>query len=134
MKGISKFLLKILGWKTVGGVAPENKCIIVGAPHTSLWDFVISWLYYSSLGGTANILIKKEIISIGILDKSIVHPREIFGPAVELHAAGIILLHNHPSGNVNPSDNDTEVVNKIIEAGQLMGINVIDFLIITNKE
>ncbi len=60
MKGISKFLLKILGWKTVGGVAPENKCIIIGAPHTSAWDFIISWLYYSSLGGTANVLTKKE--------------------------------------------------------------------------
>ncbi len=60
MKGFSKFILKILGWKTVGDVAPENKCIIIGAPHTSSWDFIISWLYYSSLGGTANILIKKE--------------------------------------------------------------------------
>ena len=60
MKGFSKFLLKILGWKTVGGVAPENKCIIIGAPHTSSWDFIISWLYYSSLGGEANILMKKE--------------------------------------------------------------------------
>ena len=60
MKGISKFILKILGWKTEGEVAPENKCIIIGAPHTSSWDFVISWLYYSSLGGKSNILIKKE--------------------------------------------------------------------------
>ncbi len=60
MKRISKFLLKTLGWKIVGGVAPESKCIIIGAPHTSSWDFIISWLYYSSLGGTANILMKKE--------------------------------------------------------------------------
>ncbi len=60
MKGISKLILKILGWTTVGEVAPENKCIIIGAPHTSSWDFIISWLYYSSLGGTANILMKKE--------------------------------------------------------------------------
>ncbi len=61
MKQISKFLLKIFGWKTVGGVAPENKCIIIGAPHTSSWDFVISWLYYRSLGGVANVLVKKEL-------------------------------------------------------------------------
>ncbi|NQU52686.1 MAG: 1-acyl-sn-glycerol-3-phosphate acyltransferase [Bacteroidetes bacterium] len=60
MKETSKFLLKIFGWKMVGGIAPENKCIIIGAPHTSSWDFIISWLYYSSLGGKANILIKKE--------------------------------------------------------------------------
>ena len=60
MKTFSKFLLKILGWKTIGGVAPEKKCIIIGAPHTSSWDFIISWLYYNSLGGMANILVKKE--------------------------------------------------------------------------
>ncbi|MCY1722176.1 1-acyl-sn-glycerol-3-phosphate acyltransferase [Prolixibacteraceae bacterium Z1-6] len=60
MKGFCKFWLKILGWKTIGGVAPENKCIIIGAPHTSAWDFVISWLFYTSIGGLANVLIKKE--------------------------------------------------------------------------
>lgn len=60
MKGFSKFLLKIFGWKTVGKAAPEPKCIIIGAPHTSAWDFVISWLYYSSQGALANTLIKKE--------------------------------------------------------------------------
>lgn len=49
-----------MGWKTIGGPAKENKCIIIGAPHTSAWDFVISWLYYTSVGGLANTLIKKE--------------------------------------------------------------------------
>lgn len=60
MKGFCKFWLKILGWKTIGGVARENKCIIIGAPHTSAWDFVISWLFYTSVGGFASVLIKKE--------------------------------------------------------------------------
>lgn len=60
MKKICGFLLRSLGWKTVGGVASENKCIIIGAPHTSAWDFVISWLFYTSVGGTASVLIKKE--------------------------------------------------------------------------
>jgi adenine-specific DNA-methyltransferase len=77
-----------------------------------------------------NALLQKEIISIGILDKSIVHPREIFGPAVELRAAGIILVHNHPSGDPEPSKQDIEVFNRIIEAGKIMGINIIDFIII----
>src|SRR3989338_11237078 len=61
-----------------------------------------------------NVLLKKEIISIGTLNKSIIHPREIFGPAVEFRSAGIILLHNHPSGDVIPSKQDMEVVNKMI--------------------
>ncbi len=60
MKRFTRFILKLLGWKTVGGVAPEKKCIIIGIPHTSAWDFVISWLFYTSVGGKASILIKKE--------------------------------------------------------------------------
>jgi adenine-specific DNA-methyltransferase len=81
-----------------------------------------------------NALLKKEVISIGILDKSIIHPREIFGPAVELRAAGIVLIHNHPSGDVTPSGQDIEVVNKILEAGKIMGVNVIDFIIVSEND
>lgn len=81
-----------------------------------------------------NALLKKETISIGTLDKSLIHPREIFGPAVELRTAGIILVHNHPSGDPSPSKQDIEVFNKIIEAGKIMGINVIDFIIIAGDK
>jgi DNA (cytosine-5)-methyltransferase 1 len=81
-----------------------------------------------------NALIKKEIISIGTLNKSLIHPREIFGPAVELRSAGIILLHNHPSGDPEPSEQDKEVFNKIIEAGKIMGVNVLDFIIIGSEK
>jgi 1-acyl-sn-glycerol-3-phosphate acyltransferase len=49
-----------MGWKTVNGVMPHKKAIIIGVPHTSAWDFVISYLYYTSVGGVANIVIKKE--------------------------------------------------------------------------
>jgi len=76
-----------------------------------------------------NVLIKKETISIGLLDKSLLHPREIFHPAIELNSASIILVHNHPSGDSSPSEKDKEVVKKIVQAGELMGIPVIDFLI-----
>ncbi len=81
-----------------------------------------------------NALLKKEVISIGTLDKSLLHPREIFGPAVELRAAGVVLLHNHPSGDVEPSKQDIEVINKILEAGKIMGVNVIDFIIVSEKD
>jgi len=61
MKRIAKFLLRILGWTPVyEGMPNEKKCIIIGVPHTSAWDFVISWLYYASDGRTANVLVKKE--------------------------------------------------------------------------
>ncbi len=79
-----------------------------------------------------NALIKKEIISVGLLDKSLLHPREIFYPAVELNSASIILIHNHPTGDPTPSEKDNEIVEKIIQAGEIMGISVIDF-IITSK-
>ncbi len=81
-----------------------------------------------------NALLKKETISVGTLDKSLIHPREIFGPAVELRSAGIILLHNHPSGDPTPSEQDKEVFNKIIEAGKIMGVNVLDFIIIGDEK
>jgi len=55
-----KFALKLWGWKTINGVMPHKKAIIIGVPHTSAWDFVISYLYYTSVGGVANIVIKRE--------------------------------------------------------------------------
>jgi 1-acyl-sn-glycerol-3-phosphate acyltransferase len=57
---LCKFLLKLLGWTAHGTVVPEKKCIIIGVPHTSAWDFIISYLFYKSLGGKVSILIKKE--------------------------------------------------------------------------
>lgn len=81
-----------------------------------------------------NALLKKEIISIGTIDRSLIHPREIFGPAVELRAAGVILLHNHPSGDIEPSKGDIEVINKIMDAGKIMGINVVDFIIVSEND
>ena len=57
---ICKVLLRWLGWKVVAGVMPDKKAIIIGVPHTSGWDFVISWLYYTSVGGKASTVIKKE--------------------------------------------------------------------------
>ena len=81
-----------------------------------------------------NELIKKETISVGIVDKSLFHPREIFHPAIELNASNIILIHNHPTGNATPSQNDKEIVKKITEAGNLIGIKVIDFLIISKND
>ena len=81
-----------------------------------------------------NALLKKEVISIGTLDKNLIHPREIFGPAVELRAAGIILLHNHPSGETEPSQLDMAISKKIAKAGKLMGISLIDFIIIAGNK
>ena len=60
MRYISKFLLWITGWKTISGLAPVPKCIVLGVPHTSIWDFVISWLFYNSIGGKSSIIVNKK--------------------------------------------------------------------------
>ena len=78
-------------------------------------------------------MLKKEIISIGLLDKTLLHPREIFHPAIELNAASVILIHNHPSGDASPSKKDSQVVERITHAGKIMGIPVIDFLILSEN-
>lgn len=75
-------------------------------------------------------VIKVEEISKGGLAKSIVHPREVFKTAIRASAAGMILGHNHPSGNTTASPEDINITNKLIEAGNIIGIKVIDHLII----
>jgi len=80
-----------------------------------------------------SVLLKKEIVSVGLLDKTLLHPREIFYPATELNAASVILVHNHPSGDSTPSEKDIQIVEKIAQAGEIMGISVIDFVIISES-
>ena len=75
--------------------------------------------------------IEQEIISVGSLNASLVHPREVFEPAVRVHAAQVILAHNHPSGNPEPSRDDLEINRRLVEAGKILGIEVIDHIIVT---
>jgi len=77
-----------------------------------------------------NQLIHKEVVSIGSLSASIVHPREVFQAAVHHSAASIILAHNHPSGEVSPSKDDIELTGRLLKAGEIMGIEVLDHIII----
>lgn len=82
----------------------------------------------------ANRLIDKRIITIGTLNASLVHPREVFADAITDRAASIIVAHNHPSGSLKPSDADNEVTNRIQEAGELLGILLNDHLIVTQND
>ncbi|MDD5092085.1 MAG: DNA repair protein RadC [Candidatus Wallbacteria bacterium] len=77
-----------------------------------------------------NQLIRKETISIGTLTGSLVHPREVFEPAVRHLASSVILAHNHPSNNPEPSDNDLLLTEKLVRAGEIMDIAVVDHIII----
>ncbi len=70
-------------------------------------------------------------VTQGILDASLVHPREVFKPAIRYSARGIIVLHNHPSGELKPSDQDIKTTGQLVESGKILGIPVYDHLIIT---
>lgn len=74
--------------------------------------------------------IKREVISVGSLNANLVHPREVFEPAVKNFAAQVILAHNHPSGDPEPSEDDLELNKRLVEAGKILGIEVIDHIII----
>lgn len=78
-------------------------------------------------------LVHDEVISIGSLTANIIHPREVFLPAVEHSASAVILVHNHPSGVVTPSDADIAITRQLVDAGKLMGIEVLDHIIVTSK-
>ncbi len=80
-----------------------------------------------------NKIIAAEVIFKGSLNSSIVHPREIFRLALKRNAASVILLHNHPSGDPKPSSEDINVTNRLVEAGELMGIKVLDHIIVGEK-
>jgi DNA repair protein RadC len=82
---------------------------------------------------SANKVIKHETVSIGNLNSSVVHPREIFKVAIESSSASIILIHNHPSGNPEPSNEDISITKKIVEAGKIIDIPVFDHIIIAGK-
>lgn len=83
---------------------------------------------------TKNEIIKKETIFIGGLNSSVAHPREIFRGAVRYSAARIIVGHNHPSGNPEPSEADIQFTRRMSECGELMGIELLDHIIIGEQE
>lgn len=80
-----------------------------------------------------NRVIRVETISVGTLNTSMVHPRELFKTAIKHSAAGIILVHNHPSGDPTPSAQDIDITKRLIDAGKLLGIEVLDHVIIGNN-
>ncbi len=75
--------------------------------------------------------IERKIISVGSIDKTLVHPREVFEPAIRYAAAHIIVAHNHPSGDAEPSDIDMLVTKRLADSGKLLGIELVDHVIVT---
>jgi len=83
---------------------------------------------------TKNNLKKISTISTGTLDANLVHPREVFKEAIQSLASSIILVHNHPSGNPEPSEADIDITKRIVETGKIVGIDVLDHIIVTENK
>ena len=82
------------------------------------------------LMNTKHMVIHKEIVSVGSLNASIVHPREVFKTAIKKSASALICVHNHPSGDPSPSKEDLAITKRLVDAGQLMGISVLDHIVL----
>jgi len=85
-----------------------------------------------SLNGAAEVT-KVKTITIGLLNHSLVHPREVFRDAIIDNAHSIIVVHNHPSGNLEPSSQDIEITKQLSQSGEIIGIKVLDHVIISKK-
>ncbi|MBN1763492.1 MAG: DNA repair protein RadC [Methanomicrobia archaeon] len=85
-----------------------------------------------SLNGAGEV-VGNRIITVGLVDHSLVHPREVFADAITDRAASVILVHNHPSGILEPSNQDILMTKQLVEAGSVLGIKVLDHLIISKK-
>jgi DNA repair protein RadC len=97
--------------------------------------FAVSKEYFISLQlNSKNQLIREVLVSIGSLNTSVVHPREVFSPAVRDSTSALILLHNHPSGDPAPSREDRECTQRLCRAGKILGIRVLDHIILGHDD
>jgi len=91
----------------------------------------VDWEHFVSiLLDTKNKVIGVNTVSVGILDCSLVHPREVYKPAILCNAASVIVAHNHPSGDPSPSVEDTRITKRLSEAGEIIGIDLLDHIVV----
>lgn len=127
-----------LGRRVAVAVAGERKSIRSPEDAAALVMEDMRYLdrehFVALLLNVKNQVIARELISIGTLNTSSVHPRELFKPAIRRSAASVILVHNHPSGDPEPSREDLEVTGRLVEAGKILGIEILDHLIIGDNK
>lgn len=116
-----------------------------GLPHFQDCKDVFSYFHYRLwakkqeilcclLLNHKNQLLGEKVISMGTVNSSLIHAREVFAPAIEKRASGIVLVHNHPSGNAMPSPEDLEITKRLKKVGKLVGIPLLDHLIIGKNQ
>ncbi len=90
--------------------------------------------FFCFLLDTRNRVKVADLVSVGILNASLAHPREVYTRAVKYRCSSVVVAHNHPSGNPEPSDSDIEISKKLVEAGKIIGIELIDHIIYTEDK
>ncbi|MBI4513273.1 MAG: DNA repair protein RadC [Gemmatimonadetes bacterium] len=125
-----------LGRRAVKETRPESERIVSPRDVYMRFELRLRDLrqeeFHVLLLNTQNAVIREVMVSRGILDASVVHPREVFAPALVEAAASVVLVHNHPSGDPTPSAADREVTRQMCEAGRVLGIPVRDHVIVGN--
>lgn len=121
--------------RRVHSLAPSQKPVIrtpddVAALLMPRLRYETKEFFMAILLSTKNHVLKTPVISVGSLNASVVHPRELFREAIQASAASIILVHNHPSGDPAPSPEDVELTRRLLEAGRLMDMAVLDHVVI----
>lgn len=124
-------LIKILEVREASGeiVGSPNAVALIMSEEARA-DRECFWVLHLN---TKNQVIEKELVSIGTLNASLVHPREVFKKAIVNGTASIITVHNHPSGQIEPSEKDREIWERLDSAGEILGIIVLDHIIITSN-
>lgn len=89
------------------------------------------WVLHLNARNAVKVL---ELVSLGTLSNVLIHPREVFTRAVAVRSASILVVHNHPSGDCEPSNDDITITERLVKAGKLLDINVLDHLIVTDRD
>jgi len=126
-------LVRRIQFKGEGGKPSFKRSSDVASHYLPLMRDLRKEVFKVLLLNRANRLIKEVPVSEGTLDASIVHPRDVFREALLEPAAGIILIHNHPSGNPSPSEEDLRITKQLVDAGRLLGIKVYDHIILAGE-
>lgn len=121
--------------KKLSKAVPSNHVVIRGPEDVYHWlkdevKLLDREHFVAVLLNIKNQVIAKEVVSIGTLNSSMVHPRELFKRAIRRSAASIILVHNHPSGDPTPSREDITITKRLMEAGEIIGVQILDHIII----
>jgi DNA repair protein RadC len=121
-----------LGRRVFAGVAGPQLLVQAADVHAVARDLELARRehFVAFMLDARNRVLARETISIGTLSASLVHPREVFAPAIERRAAALIVVHNHPSGDPEPSADDLALTRRLTQAGILLGIEVLDHLVI----